>query len=79
MEDIYSEFRKRLCRFSGVSPKLENSKLAAAAARRSRIDARDLSEVLTRCEEVAEGTPVNEGELLKLVTRIRGIESQLNL
>jgi len=79
MEDIYSEFRKRLCRFSGVSPKLENSKLAAAAARRSRIDARDLSEVLTRCEEVAEGTPVSEGELLKLVTRIRGIESQLNL
>src|SRR5215471_9700175 len=79
MEDIYSEFRKRLCRFSGVSPKLENSKLAAAAARRSRIDARDLSEVLTRCEEVAEGTPVSDSELLRLVTRIRDIESDLNL
>lgn len=79
MEDIYSEFRKRLCRYSRVSPKLENSKLAAAAARRSRLDERGLSDLLSRCDEIAKGTPVSEGELLKLVTRIRDIESDLNL
>ena len=79
MEDIYSEFRKRLCRYSGVSSKLENSKLAAAAARRSRVDERGLSDLLSRCDEIATGTPVSEGELLRLVTRIRDIESDLGL
>jgi Domain of unknown function (DUF4350) len=79
MEDIYSEFRKRLCRFSGVSPKVENSKLAASAARRSRVDQRGLGELLSRCDEISTGNPVSDGELLKLVTRIRDIESELNL
>jgi hypothetical protein len=79
MENIYSEFRKRLCRFSGVPAKIENAKLAAAAARRANLDERGLTELLSRCEEIARGEPVSESELLKLVTRIRDIESQLGL
>jgi len=79
MEDIYSEFRKRLCRFSGVSTKLENAKLAAIVARRSRLDVRGLGELLARCDEIARGAPVSDGELLKLVTRIRDIESEIGL
>ncbi|MEK6322836.1 MAG: DUF4350 domain-containing protein [Acidobacteriota bacterium] len=79
MENIYSEFRKRLCRFSGVPAKIENAKLAAAAARRANLDERGLTELLSRCEEIARGEQVSESELLKLVTRIREIESQLGL
>jgi hypothetical protein len=79
MEDIYSEFRKRLCRFSGVSTKLENAKLAAAVARHSRLDVRSVGELLSRCDEIASGAPASDGELLRLVTRIRDIESEIGL
>jgi hypothetical protein len=79
MENIYSEFRKRLCRFSGVPAKIENSRLAALAARRSGIDERGLSELLSRCQAIAQGEHVSEPELLRLVRRIREIEAQLGL
>jgi hypothetical protein len=79
MGDIYSEFRKRLCRYSGGAPRLENAKIAAAVARRSRFDERRLSELLSRCDEIAKGAPVGDGELLRLVTQIRDIESELGL
>jgi hypothetical protein len=79
MENIYAEFRKRLCRISSVPQKVENDKLAAAAARRAKLDERDLSRLLARCEEVAGGEHVSDSELLKLVGRIREIESQLGL
>ncbi len=77
MENIYSEFRKRLCRFSGAPSKIENARLAAAAARRTKLDERELTGLLSRCEEIARGEPVSEPELLKLVTRIREIEAEL--
>ena len=77
MENIYSEFRKRLCRFSGVPAKIDNGKLAAAAARRARLDERALAGLLSRCEAIAQGVKVSEPEVLKLVTRIREIEGKL--
>ena len=77
MENIYAEFRKRLCRLSGVPAKVENEKLAAAVARRSKLDERELATLLNRCEGVSRGEQVGESELLKLVARIREIESRL--
>lgn len=77
MENIYGEFRKRLCRFGGVPAKVENEKLAAAAARRAKLDDRELVTLLNRCEGVSQGEHVSESELLKLVARIREIESLL--
>jgi hypothetical protein len=77
MENIYGEFRKRLCRFGGVPAKIENEKLAFAVARRSKLDERALATLLARCEEVSRGEQVGEPELLTLVTRIREIESRL--
>lgn len=79
MENIYSEFRKRLCRFSGVPAGIENDRLAATAARRAALDERELSLLLARCEEISRGAQVSEPELLKLVSRTREIESQLGL
>lgn len=77
MKNIYSEFRKRLCRFIGAPAKIENGKLAAATARRTRLDERELADLLSRCEGVSSGDEVSESELLKLVTRIREIESHI--
>ena len=79
MANIYAEFRKRLCKFSRVPSKIENGKLAAATARRAKIDERELATLLARCEEISRGEPVSDSELLKLVGRIREIESQLGV
>jgi len=77
MKCIYWEFRKRLCRASSLPAKIENSKLAEAAARRAKLDASELARLLERCEAVARGDETTDAELLKLVTRIREIESQV--
>ena len=77
MENIYSEFRKRLCRYCGVPAKIENAGLAKAAAQRARLDERELSVLLSRCEEIARGESVSEPDLLRLVKRIRKIEAEL--
>ena len=79
MENIYSEFRKRLCRYSAVPPGTDNQKLASAASRRSKLDSRELSLLLWRCDKVARGDETSDSELLKLTTRIREIEIQLGL
>lgn len=79
LENIYSEFRRHLCRFSGMPSRIQNVRLAAAAARRSGLDERELAGLLSRCEGIASGAHVSESELLKLVTRIREIESKTGL
>ena len=63
--------------FSGLPAKIENGKLAAATARRARLDEHELANLLARCEGASSGDEVSESELLKLVTRIREIESQI--
>jgi len=77
MENIYSEFRKRLCAYSGVPARIDNRKLATVAAGRAKLNAREVSLLLDRCEEITKGEAVGESELLRLVTRIREIEAQL--
>ncbi|HEY7911314.1 MAG TPA: DUF4350 domain-containing protein [Blastocatellia bacterium] len=79
MQNIYSEFRKRLCRYNGLPPKADNARLAAATSRRSAIDEQKLKSLLDRCQEIASGRKVMDGELLRLVTHVREIESKLNL
>jgi hypothetical protein len=54
-----------------------NPTLAAAAARRTGLEERELTGLLSRCEEIVSGEPVSEHDLLRLVKRIREIEAQL--
>jgi hypothetical protein len=77
MQNIYSEFRKRLCRFSRLPSNAETARLAEAAASRAGVDSRELSTLLHRCEELAAGEKVSDSELLKLVSRIRDFETKL--
>ncbi|MFY9611517.1 MAG: DUF4350 domain-containing protein [Blastocatellia bacterium] len=79
MQNIYSEFRKQLCRFSGLPVKVDTARLADVAGSRAGIDSRSLGALLARCEEVAGGEKVNDSELLKLVSRIRELETELGL
>ena len=77
MQNIYSKFRNRLCRFSGLPAKVETVRLADIAARRANVDSHELAGLLSRCEEAAGGEKVSDSELLKLVSRIREIDSRL--
>ncbi|HXG66175.1 MAG TPA: DUF4350 domain-containing protein [Blastocatellia bacterium] len=79
MQSIYSEFRNRLCRYSGVPTTTDTRKLAHAAARRAGLKEDELERLLTRCEAVARGEHVRDSELHHLVERIRAIESDLRL
>src|SRR6185369_7845085 len=59
MKNIYSEFRKRLCRFSRLPSNAQTARLAEAAASRAGVDSRELSTLLHRCEELAAGEKVS--------------------
>jgi hypothetical protein len=79
MGSIYSEFRRRLCRYSNLPPKVETSTLAEAVASRGKLDGTNLSGLLLRCEEVAQGAHASDSEMLDLITRIRNVEAELKL
>lgn len=79
MQNIYSDFRTKLCRYSGLPARTDSPRLAAVAARRMQGNERDLRNLLAKCEKVVHGEPTSDAELLKLVTRIREIESKIRI
>jgi hypothetical protein len=79
MQNIYSDFRNKLCRYSGLPGRTDSPRLAAVAARRMQGSERDLRNLLARCEKVVQGEPTSDAELLKLVTRIREIEAEIRI
>ena len=79
MQNIHSEFRKRLCRYASVPSSADDSALASAVARRSNIGAGELKSILARCEQVARGETVSDAELFELVKRVRDVETSLGI
>jgi hypothetical protein len=79
MQNVYWDFRKRLCRYSGLPSNVDSAQLAAKAARRARLNEQELARLLMLCDQVSRGRAISDAELLKLVTRIREIESQVGI
>lgn len=79
MQNIYWEFHRRLCRYSGLPPNASAPRLAATVSRRSGIPEEELMGVLVRCGQIANGAPASDNEMLTLVSRIREIEADLRL
>jgi hypothetical protein len=79
MQSIYSRFRAELCRYCGLPVKSDNPRLALAVVARADLDQAELIELLSRCEEIAGGRPATDAELLEITSRIRDIQSRLNL
>ena len=77
MQNIYSEFRRKLCRYVSLPATVETPRLATAVARRGRLDEAHLRSLLMKCELVSRGKHVSDSELLGLVTRVREIEAIL--
>jgi hypothetical protein len=79
MQNIYSDFRNKLCRYSGLPTRVDSPRLAATAARRMQSSERDLRDLLAKCEKVIHGEATSDAELLRLVSRIRDIESEIRI
>jgi hypothetical protein len=77
MQNIYSEFRRKLCRYVSLPTRVETPRLAAAVARRGRLEESHLRRLLMKCEMVSRGQQVSDSELLGLVTRVREVEAIL--
>jgi hypothetical protein len=79
MQNIYSDFRNKLCRYSGLPTRVDSPRLAATAARRMQGNERELRNLLAKCEKVIHGEQTSDAELLKLVAHIREIESGIRI
>lgn len=79
IENVYSSFRSRLCRYANVASDTPAAALASSAAARGRIDPARVLSAINRCEEAARGNTLSSSELLALVGEIRSIESDLKL
>jgi len=78
IENIYARVRRELARFAGVdNTTVKCEELAARVAERSKINREELETVMRECEDVIQGTPVNDKKALSLVSKLREFERQL--
>jgi hypothetical protein len=79
IENIYSEFRRNLIRFSGEDITVSNENLAASVAERTNINRIELANLLNDCKSIHNGEATNKAEVLKLTQRIREIENEIGI
>jgi hypothetical protein len=81
IENIYTDFRRRVSRAFGVDNfTTARTDLAKMIAERvPSEDARQIDELLGKCEDVSHGERTNKKEVLELAGRLRGLEEKLGL
>src|SRR4029079_18181254 len=79
VENVYSSFRARLCRYANVASDTPVEEIARAAAARGQVDAGRLLDVMRRCEAAVAGEQPAPKELVDLVAELRRIEAGLKL
>ncbi|MCW5955035.1 MAG: DUF4350 domain-containing protein [Pyrinomonadaceae bacterium] len=80
IENIYSDFRRRVSRLFGVDNTMSGRKqLAALIAERVKGDAAEIENLMQTCEDIVHGEPTNKKKAIDVAVRIRELESQLGL
>ena len=79
LENIYSRVRRSLVRHAGLNNNSPRAEIAARVAARSGLSRPELESLMRKCEETINGAPTNGKETLRMVKRLRQIESQLGL
>jgi hypothetical protein len=79
LENIYGRVRRALVRHAGCNNSSPRAEIAARVAARSGLSRPELESLMRKCEETINGAPTNGKETLRLVRRLRQIESQLGL
>lgn len=80
IENIYSDFRRRVSRLVGIDNYSASRKdLAEKIAERTDFGAGELEELMFKCEDITHGEPTKKKEVVKLIGRLREIEEKLGL
>jgi len=79
LENIYGRVRRSLVRHAGLNNSSPRAEIAARVAARSGLSRPELESLMRKCEETINGAPTNGKETLRLVRRLRQIESRLGL
>lgn len=80
IENIYSDFRRRVSRLFGVDNKTTTRRqLSQMIAERVKADPNVIEELLYTCEGVIHGEPTNKREAVELATSLRELEAALGL
>ena len=79
LENIYGRVRRVLVRHAGLSNISPRAEIARRVAMRSGINRVQLETLMRNCEDTINGAPTNARESLRMVKRLREIESMLGL
>ena len=80
LENIYSDFRRRVSRLLGVdNTTTSRRQLAAMIAERIKGDATEIEELMLACEDISHGEQVRGKDALEATARIRELEDRLGL
>ncbi len=80
IENIYSDFRRRVARLVGADNFTASHKdLARLIAERSELNANEIENLMFKCEDIIRGEPTNKREVLELTSRLREVEEILGL
>lgn len=79
LENIYGRVRRALVRHAGLNNSSPRAEIAARVAARSGLSRPELESLMRKCEETINGAPTNGKETLRMVKRLRQIESKLGL
>ena len=80
IENIYSDFRRRASALLGLDNTTATRKeLAERMAERLGRHARQIEDVLFRCEDIIHGEPTGKKDTIELVEQLRGLEEALGL
>ena len=79
LENIYARVRRVLVRYGGVNNSTPRAEVARRVAMRSGMSREQLETLMRKCEETINGAPAHAKEVLRMVQRLRDIESKLGL
>ncbi len=80
IENIYTDFRRRVTALVGLdNTTAKRKEIAERIAERIRGDARDLEDLMFRCEDVIHGEPIGKKDTIAIIERLRDIEERLGL
>ena len=79
LENIYGRVRRVLVRHAGLSNASPRAEIARRVAMRSGLNRDELESLMRNCEDTINGAPTNAKESLRMVRRLREIETMLGL
>ncbi len=80
IENIYSDFRRRVSRFVGVDNySTSREELAMLVAERTGREFKEIDGLMFKCEDITHGEPTKKSEVVELTRKLRELEESLGL